>query len=430
MARMTINQLGPIKYCKLEIEDFMVFTGPQSSGKSTIAKSVFYFKSVRNVLLQLLRKQHMLSGDRMDLSIKNRLIRELRSNFLQTFGSTWCMDRDMFIRYEYVEDVSIEVSLKDDPVSPNYIWIELSEDLDAFLNQLDAFSYAGDLISDLEFQNAVKRRINEEFHDTAEIIYIPAGRSMMTLLSTQLSYIYSIMDDTQRRSIDYCTQNYLERILQLKPYFSVSLDQLVKNQKELTDKKMDMEVMRQAIALIKRILKGEYRNIDGEERLQVAQNRYVKINFASSGQQEAVWILNVLFYYLLQGKETFFIVEEPESHLYPDAQKLITEFIALVKSAGNQVMLTTHSPYILGTMNNLLYANKISSQVDKAELNQIIYEREWIEFDKLSAYYVNDGQCTPCMDIEFQAIENGIIDGASDDINRDFDRMIALRECA
>lgn len=74
MARMTINQLGPIMYCELAIEDFMVFTGPQSSGKSTIAKSVFYFKSVRNVLLQMLRKQHMLSVDRMDLSIKKRLI--------------------------------------------------------------------------------------------------------------------------------------------------------------------------------------------------------------------------------------------------------------------------------------------------------------------------------------------------------------------
>lgn len=91
-------------------------------------------------------------------------------------------------------------------------------------------------------------------------------------------------------------------------------------------------------------------------------------------------------------------------------------------------MLTTHSPYILGTLNNLIYAYKISSQADKAELNHIIYEREWIEFSKLSAYYVNDGQCISCMDNEFQAIENGMIDGASDDINRDFDRMIALRE--
>lgn len=52
-----------------------------------------------------------------------------------------------------------------------------------------------------------------------------------------------------------------------------------------------------------------------------------------------MWILNVLFYYLLQGKKTYFIVEEPESHLYSDAQKLITEFIALVKNMGNRVML-------------------------------------------------------------------------------------------
>ena len=118
----------------------------------------------------------------------------------------------MFIRYEYTDGVFIEVSLKDDPVSPNYIWVELSDDLYAFLCQLDIDSYAGDLISNLEFLDTVKQRINEFFHDAAEIIYIPAGRSMMTLLSTQLSYIYSIMDDTQRRSIDYCTQNYLERI--------------------------------------------------------------------------------------------------------------------------------------------------------------------------------------------------------------------------
>ena len=115
----------------------------------------------------------------MDLSIKNRLIRELRSDFLQTFGSTWCMERDMFIRYEYTDGVFIEVSLKDDPVSPNYIWVELSDDLDAFLCQLDIDSYAGDLISNLEFLDAVKQRINEFFHDAAEIIYIPAGRSMI-----------------------------------------------------------------------------------------------------------------------------------------------------------------------------------------------------------------------------------------------------------
>ena len=64
--------------------------------------------------------------------------------------------------------------------------------------------------------------------------------------------------------------------------------------------------------------------MNGEERLQVSEDRYVKINFASSGQKEAVWILNVVFYYLLNNKKTFFIIEEPESHLFPDAQKLMS----------------------------------------------------------------------------------------------------------
>ena len=203
---------------------------------------------------------------------------------------------------------------------------------------------------------------------------------------------------------------------------------MVKNQKELTDQKINIDVVQQAIQLITKILRGEYRNIEGEERLQLDSRRYVKINFASSGQQEAVWILNVLFYYLVHGEKTYFIVEEPESHLYPDAQKLITEFIALVKNAGNQIMLTTHSPYILGTLNNLLYANKISSQVHKERLHQIISREEWLNFQNFASYYAKDGACVPCMDEEFQAIENGVIDGASEDINRDFNSMLELRE--
>lgn len=76
-----------------------------------------------------------------------------------------------------------------------------------------------DMVANTEFQNPIKKQINDVFADYREVIYIPAGRSMITLLSTQLNYIYSMMDDSQRRSMDYCTQNYLEKILQLKPFF-------------------------------------------------------------------------------------------------------------------------------------------------------------------------------------------------------------------
>lgn len=146
---------------------------------------------------------------------------------------------------------------------------------------------------------------------------------MITFLSTQLNYIYSSMDDMQKRTLDYCTQSYLEKILQLKPMFQNGMKEMVMHQLLASEDNKNFRVLWQYTELMQQILEGEYRNVDGEERLQVLSEQYVKINFASSGQQEAVWILNVLFYYLLNDKKAFFILEEPESHLFPNAQKLI-----------------------------------------------------------------------------------------------------------
>lgn len=73
----------------------------------------------------------------MELPTKNRLIKEIRSCFLQTFGTTWCMNNNMSLEYFYTKDVSIKISLKCDPVQPNYIWIAFSEKLIGFLNSYD-----------------------------------------------------------------------------------------------------------------------------------------------------------------------------------------------------------------------------------------------------------------------------------------------------
>lgn len=87
------------------------------------------------------------------------------------------------------------------------------------------------------------------------------------------------------------------------------------------------------------------------------------------------------------------------------------------------MLLTTHSPYILGTINNLLYANKISSKVNRNMLEKIIDSYKWIEFERLSAYYVENGEIQSCLDDEFEAILNEIIDGASDKINEDYEAL-------
>lgn len=49
-AELEIKQFGPIKKCNLSIKQVTVFTGEQAAGKSTIAKLVYFFLSLRDVL--------------------------------------------------------------------------------------------------------------------------------------------------------------------------------------------------------------------------------------------------------------------------------------------------------------------------------------------------------------------------------------------
>lgn len=127
----------------------------------------------------------------------------------------------------------------------------------------------------------------------------------------QLSYIYATMDDMQKRSLDTCTKDYLERILRLKPEFSEGLQGLAYSSGRSG---LSPRLVVQALDLTQKILRGTYRYSNGEEQIVLEDGKYVKINFSSSGQQECVWILNLLFYYLVQQKK-FYLLLKSRSHI-------------------------------------------------------------------------------------------------------------------
>lgn len=426
MQRLVINKFGPIEYCDIEIKDFMVFTGAQASGKSTVVKCIFFFNNLKNILYQLVTKNQLQHDEDtvLKMSLAKRFFKEIRNNFLQIFGTTLAMNPAMHLSYTFDNGETVEISLKSSPDLSNFAYVQINP---TFRDKIDELERRASFVSVMELPDYKSIIEKELFDNEMEIVYIPAGRSLITLLSTQINYLYSTMDDLQKRSIDYCTQNYLERILQLKSFYSTGLRQLVGEYKSTTDKIIDNALIKQAIELNKRILKGEYRNISGEERLQISDDHYVKINFASSGQQEAVWILNVLFYYMLNNRKAYFIIEEPESHLFPNAQKLMMEYIALTQNHSNRIAITTHSPYVLGSINNLLYAHKLSRNVDRNELNSLISEYCWIPFEKIGAYYLENGLVNGCTDPDYDNIQNDIIDGASDEINDLFEKMVDLK---
>lgn len=421
MQRLIIKNFGPIKNCDIDVKDFLVLTGPQASGKSTVAKSVFFFNYLKDILFQYVIKTNQRKSLFESRSLKESFVFEVRNAFVQSFGEN-VGNTDTSIKYIYDNGRFVEVTFNESNAGELIVVPKLNNELSKAIDMLD------DEIKENGIKNAddIRKIIYSDiFKNDMEILYIPAGRSLLTLLSAQIGYLYSVMDDRQKSTMDYCTQNYLERVLQIKSYFDRGPSQLLK--KELNNNgNIDEATLKMTIAKIEEILKGEYKNSDGEELLKLSDNEFVKLNYASSGQQEAVWITNMLFYYMLGNMKTYFIIEEPESHLFPEAQKAITELISIAKNDKNKVLITTHSPYILGSINNLLYADKIGKSKNKEMVEELVSPHMWLSHSVMGAYYLENGMLENILDEEYQDINHDVIDGVSSVINETYEKLTDL----
>lgn len=424
MHKIILHYLGPIDHCEINLNELIVLTGPQSNGKSTIAKAVYFFRTIKDDILDLMLR---ISPDDMEEKWKKRLSKRLKDKFMQLFGSTYGMSNQMEAVYYYDRKSYVKVFLRPNYRSggPNYVNIEFSQNIMDYLRELDSH-----IFTDIT-NNQIKRyrnKLEDIFCDPYETVFIPAGRNMITLLTSQLNYIFASMSENQKRGIDYCTQGYIQLVLRLKPLFAHGIAGLLSDKVNLTQDKFNMVLAKKMKALIAKILKGRYQYENGEEKLYIGQGQdtsYVKINFASSGQQETVWITNILFYYLLENRPVFLVVEEPESHLYPDAQKLIAELLSMFMHNSNSLMITTHSPYVLGTLNNLIYADILEKRgVDG--VSKVIDPDTIVDNAKVSAYHVHSGTLEDAINEDMRIIKSELIDGASVDITNDCDALYEL----
>lgn len=412
-AELEIKQFGPIKECNLSIKQVTVFTGEQAAGKSTIAKLVYFFLSLRDVLWH--GQINNYDGIEKRSKWYQNIDLELDKYFFRIFGE--CdLKPDLYIKYHYGSGEYIEIEQK----SKYEIIVSLSPGIDHYLSK---WSEENDNV----FDNSDKWKENlDNLLDNSEYMYIPAGRSASSIFGKILSNFLLTMDKTQQDLIDFCNMKYFATIFKLAPSYEQGIDNFyLRRWNEFSDKEKD--ILYKAKLLSEKILRGSYRNWHGTEKIILSESgEMVDLVNASSGQQESVWIINLLIHYIMSPKPAVIILEEPESHLYPDAQQLITKLISLA-GQDNQIVLTTHSPYVLGELNNMLYAARIGNMVGKEKINNIIPECYWLKFNLLKAYHIHNGGASECVDDEIELIENEVIDGASDAIRKEFDNILAIK---
>ena len=74
------------------------------------------------------------------------------------------------------------------------------------------------------------------------------------------------------------------------------------------------------------------------------------------------YALPILIAGLTARKGTILIVENPESHLHPSAQSMITKFLGLVANCGIQIFIETHSEHVLNALRVMVVQNDMNAQ--------------------------------------------------------------------
>lgn len=429
--RIQIKHLGPVKEMEMDIRDFNLLIGEQSVGKSTIAKAIYFFRMMKTTVTDYvcqLYDTNSYNGEPANERFIKPMTKELKLLFVDLFGYSWDLDDRLHLKYLYSDNIWIEVNLDK---TKKYIDIQYSHDLEEKIEKLAKealelyrqkskkaqISLAHASQERLRNYDSFRNRVNTIFSDDKETYFIPAGRSMITLLAGNRLMV---------ENLDLITRQFIRIIDGIQSVFS---DGISRAHTRYLDGKRKFDVSKVAERIIS-CLKGDYRYEKGkgylvtQDRRDSSDSNRISINFASSGQQEVLWLLNQLYVLMLKKENAFVIIEEPEVHLYPNLQNEVMEFISyFVNSNNSSVFITTHSPYVLMTVNSLYFAGKMieEQEISPKKVRDIIGGNYEISPGKINVLKINKDQSMQnLVDKDMGEIRTEMIDEISDIIDRKY----------
>ncbi|MFN9165767.1 MAG: AAA family ATPase [Pseudanabaena sp.] len=450
MQKIIIKNFGAIEYAEIEIKKVLVLIGEQASGKSTIAKLIYFFKSLRDdVFNQIYQDQ---KRDYFDENLD--VISVLQEKFYNWFGSTKNFNDDFEIKfyYNFELDKSLILSLSQDKAircefSPNFFNDKFKDLIGEIKKLLQSTSNTDNWLSHNQYKLAYAQIISDElnklFNNCYQVdsLFVIAGRSATVSYSElfERELFASIKSRLQRNNdlIYHLKTQAVDEILMLE-----FISKILNNKVYLKDwENSYSEYHNSNYILIKKkvfeILKGEYIDDNGEEKIILNSQESICLRNASSGQQEVIRILQDILVVITKGLILLRIVEEPEAHLFPVAQKNLVELLALMVNQNdeNQLIITTHSPYILTVFNNLLFAQRV---VDKnpsteAEVEELIPKEFWLKAKDFSAYSLGNSSieeepkyCESIFNQQTGAIKQNYLDAVSEMLGGDFNALYSI----
>lgn len=408
MTHITIKNVGPIKDVSFDLNKINVFMGPQSSGKSTIAKIVSYCSWFeKNKILHISDQTNFFE----ELIAFHNLEDSYFSNDSEIlYESDNCK---LDFKWKWKEDVknTVDIHLYEGnvfknrkisyiPAERNFVTLQglgkYNETRDNILNFMyDWFlakkelnknnSYSMPLpgLGEVSFyydkENDIDKIVLERDRNI-KLNHASSGLRSCIPLIIVFNYIVTNIHNSKRTKTPFEIIDFEEKI----QYISTEFPEMTEELKE------NMITLKSKIDDITRTL----------ERLQNPEELSGTLTII----QEQV--ANILGYY----SDYFYsqvIIEEPELNLFPKTQQELIYYMLEVLNKDekdHQLILTTHSPFILFAINNCMLGGLVENIIPKEEAETLPSHNSWIDSSKVSIYEIHNGGIKRIQD------EDGIIE--------------------
>ncbi len=184
------------------------------------------------------------------------------------------------------------------------------------------------------------------------------------------------------------------------------------------------------------ILRGNYFQNDSSEGINIEKNKILLQN-TSSGQQEVIRLLQDINNLIISDKiAAFRIYEEPEAHLFPASQKALMEMIVILLNSNPnvQLLISTHTPYLLAVLNILMKAKELEKQLseDDLTLNSLVPKEERLDVSRVCVYSAKQTEngkfiFDNVVNQDTQSIDAEIIDKVSEEIGITYEQLLDLQ---
>jgi AAA15 family ATPase/GTPase len=328
--KIKVNGFLSIKDVEVTLGNITAIIGPQASGKSIIAKLVYFGRMYLSEFLE-----EAVREDFNVASFRKSQLEKFLSIFdgLEGFSSAFTIEYT-YGRYEL--KIFRGASRRKPTINHNKA---VEKDFGTLQKEFQKFRGGSEEkprrpVSRLAFrrENALAREL---YSTIPTCLFVPAARSFYSTISEEL---FTFLASEER--ID-------PLISQFGSFYEFAKRRVTGDWYSADFSSTEKEKLKDVIMPV---IGGEYVREKSKDYIKTNWGR-VPLRVSSSGQQEALPLLVALSQYpaaLFGNKEQprLLVVEEPEAHLFPTAQKYILDFMVSIASEHDcDILCTSHSPY-------------------------------------------------------------------------------------